>query len=301
MPFNPGIAKTTGCQQGSEKDSAFNFGCEKTATFDFEPEVVTCPTLAEYTTVYNAFTNKPSEADCAIQEQLVTDLVTASLWDSKLDRRFIMAIHTNAGGEAQLEWIDPVNNLPLLNVNGCTFTAYEGFTGGTGYKYMDTQFTPDIDGVNYIEGNASINWYNRWAPGKQNGYAYGAARSVPSAYTYCRPSTTTNFYEGDIQYHFVNFANTDLRLGLNTNSNDNNEILHRVNKSTLYNNTFGTSRIDVYSFFIFCRNFNGAPNSYSTHQISEFVLGSSYSTADHDNEFTAFNDVYLTAYGKQVA
>jgi hypothetical protein len=101
----------------------------------------------EYKAVYNQFTNKPSAADAVIQNAKMLAIVAGGRY-VKSERHWEFSVHTNAGGEAQLDWIDPVNHLPVTNVNGCAWDAYNGFTGNSaGSKYLRSNFTPSVNGV----------------------------------------------------------------------------------------------------------------------------------------------------------
>jgi hypothetical protein len=102
---------------------------------------------AEYLAVYNAFPNKPSAADAVIQNAKMLAIVASGRY-AKGERHWEFSAHSNSAGESQLDWIDPVNHLPVTNVNGCAWDAYNGFTGNNaGSKYLRSNFIPSVDGT----------------------------------------------------------------------------------------------------------------------------------------------------------
>jgi hypothetical protein len=155
-----------------------------------------CP---EYLAVYNAFTNKPSAADAVIQNAKMLAIVAGGRY-AKSERHWEFSVHTNTAGEAQLDWIDPVNHLPVTNVNGCAWDAYNGFTGqNAGGKCIRTNFIPSVNGIminkdnmcliigsgtdyaSGIESNTIVGAYSGVTPG--SGFSISPHSSGNTAYT----------------------------------------------------------------------------------------------------------------------
>jgi len=91
---------------------------------------------SQYQAVYDAMTNKPPAATAAKQNTFVQSLVDGGVW-ADLDLLYFLAQHTNAGGEALLNIINPAANTAVIN-GSPTFTADEGFTGtGLGGDFID--------------------------------------------------------------------------------------------------------------------------------------------------------------------
>ena len=80
-----------------------------------------CP---EYQAVYDAFTTKPSAALASLQDIMVRALIDCGAW-ALLDVFYNYAVHTNAAGEALINWKLP-GTFDATAFNAPTFTALEG-------------------------------------------------------------------------------------------------------------------------------------------------------------------------------
>ena len=111
-------------------------------------ESVTPPyfTLLNYATAQGY--SLPSAGQQVVQQQLISDLQSAGIWD-KLDALYIMA---NDGSRefGRLNWVSPstfeLSELP----SAPTFTLNEGFSGGNG---LDTGITLDTDTTHFSTTN----------------------------------------------------------------------------------------------------------------------------------------------------
>ncbi|QMP88452.1 putative YapH protein [Flavobacterium phage vB_FspP_elemoC_3-9B] len=115
---------------------------------------------SDYQAVLNYATTQgytlPSASQQIIQNQLVIDLKAGGIWN-KLDVLYIFA--NDGGGDfGTLNWKSPLANQATL-INTPTFTTNEGFIGNGTSSYIDTNFTPSTDGVNYQLDNASRYFY----------------------------------------------------------------------------------------------------------------------------------------------
>lgn len=86
---------------------------------------------------------------------LVTALKGAGCW-AKLDELWIMAAHDAQA--ARLGWKRYKN---LTAVNSPTFTVDQGFAGNGTTSYLDTNFVPSTNGVQYTLNDASFGVYSR--------------------------------------------------------------------------------------------------------------------------------------------
>lgn len=108
---------------------------------------------AEYQAVYDAMTNKPSAADGTIQDTLMRVFVDSGVF-AKAEFLDIFSVHTNAGGEAQINWHNPGTFDPVL-VNNPGFVAYQGFTGNqAGGQYVRLNYDPSVDAIAASQDNA---------------------------------------------------------------------------------------------------------------------------------------------------
>jgi hypothetical protein len=92
----------------------------------------------------------PSASQQLLQNQLVVDLKDGGIW-SKLDTFAVFATD-GSSGFALIDWI---RLLQYTAVNSPTFTTNQGFMGNGTSSYIDTNFTPSTQGVNYTLDNAS--------------------------------------------------------------------------------------------------------------------------------------------------
>lgn len=106
-------------------------------------------------TLKAAMKNVPSNAYAVAADTFIKALVTGGVW-SKLDRLFVFAAETNAGGEALLDWIHPFGTGAVL-VGTPAFTAFTGFKAdGTTSHYINTRFNAQTVNGNYQRNSASI-------------------------------------------------------------------------------------------------------------------------------------------------
>jgi hypothetical protein len=93
---------------------------------------------------------KPSAAQQIKQNKLVLDLKAAGVW-SKLDTFAVFA----TDGNNNFALIDWKRLSQYTAINSPTFTTNEGFTGNGTSSYIDTNFIPSTNGVNFTLNNAS--------------------------------------------------------------------------------------------------------------------------------------------------
>ena len=98
----------------------------------------------------------PSASQQTLQNTLITDLKTAGVWD-KLDLFYVFATDGDSD-YATLNWKSPAS-FQTTKVNSPTFTANQGFKGDSSSAYIDTNFNPSTNGVNYQLTEASRGFY----------------------------------------------------------------------------------------------------------------------------------------------
>lgn len=114
--------------------------------------------ILDYATT-NGYT-LPSETQRLKQNQLLIDLKTAGVWN-KLDTFANFA----TDGSAQFALIDWKRLTQYTAVLSPTFTTNEGFMGNGTSSYIDTNFNPVTQGINYTQNNASRYLYMFLASG----------------------------------------------------------------------------------------------------------------------------------------
>jgi hypothetical protein len=96
----------------------------------------------------------PSAGQQTLQNQLVVDLKDGGIW-SKLDTFANFA----TDGDSDFALIDWIRLTDYTAVNSPTFTTDEGFQGDATSSYIDTNFNPFINGVNFTLNDASVYLY----------------------------------------------------------------------------------------------------------------------------------------------
>lgn len=91
----------------------------------------------------------PSASQQILQNQLMVDLKSGGIW-SKLDTFAVFA----TDGNSDFALIDWKRLTQYTAVNSPTFTTNQGFQGNGTSSYIDTNFNPRTQGVNYTQDNA---------------------------------------------------------------------------------------------------------------------------------------------------
>ena len=112
----------------------------------------------EYQAVYDAYDTKPDAADAAIDNTMIAGWVSDGVW-SKIDGIWIFANHI-IGADSLRNWKDPSGTLATA-YNSPAFDQWEGWTGNGSNAYIDLNWIPSVNGVNYTQNSASMGGYIR--------------------------------------------------------------------------------------------------------------------------------------------
>ncbi|GAH87025.1 unnamed protein product, partial [marine sediment metagenome] len=96
---------------------------------------------------------KPDSIRLKLIDNLVEGLISDGIWP-KLDCLWNMACHTNNTGEAQINWINP-GTFDFTLINNPAFEIDRGFTGNGVNQYINNQYNPSIDSINYSLNDAA--------------------------------------------------------------------------------------------------------------------------------------------------
>lgn len=199
--------------------SFFGFQFANSGGGGFDPDyqaVINYATLQGYTL--------PSASQQLLQNQLVVDLKAGGVWN-KLDTLGVLA----TDGNSDFALIDWIRLTQYTAINSPTFSANGGFTGNGTSSYIDTNFNPATQGVNYTLNNAS-RFY--WVDNNVTGICEGillATRNDSRLSTSgqqrinqgtSQMSFTTAFNK--VGLHAINrFSSADINIFINTTSNPN--------------------------------------------------------------------------------
>jgi hypothetical protein len=101
--------------------------------------------------IFAAFSIAPTLARRAVINAYVVGLKADGIWPL-LDILYLMAAADSQAGT--INWKSP-GAFGLIGVNSPSFTADRGYTGNGTSSRLRTQYTPSINGVNYVQDNAS--------------------------------------------------------------------------------------------------------------------------------------------------
>jgi hypothetical protein len=191
----------------------------------------------------------PSAGQQILQNQLVVDLKDAGVW-SKLDTFAVFANDVNISNPipnpysnafALVDW----KRLSLYTaVNSPTFTVNQGFTGNGTSSYINTNFNPTINGINYKLNNASFGGYkdsvtasSSWVFGTLSGN-----NNIRNTNNANHRINSTNTLSASVNFGIVNF------IGLNRTSMTN---VQPLTNQTVGNLTQTSTAMPDENLFIF--------------------------------------------------
>ncbi len=240
---------------------------------------------------------RPSYAQCALQDALVSDLKDAGVW-SKLDLLYVFATDGDSDF-ACINWKDP-NNFECTEVNSPTFTTNKGFESDGSSAYLDTNWSLANDSDNYQQDDAGIfigvtdqsnisqsqNRYTGVIGTNYNGIRVddnsqsGNNRSWVNSTSDQRPSYDTKVN------NTIYFAN---RTATTSTNSRNTDLATPYTNSYTGNRTSSTLLSNNQTFFASSGSYASAGNRIG---ISGF--GSNFSSSEMDDIETAWYTNYYT-------
>lgn len=224
----------------------------------------------------------PSASQQTLQNQLVVDLKAAGVW-SKLDTFAVFA----TDGDSDFALIDWINLSQYTAVNSPTFTSNQGFQGDGTSSYIDSNYNPTLNGVNYTLTDFSFGWYmNQYDTSASNQECAFGTTASGLGWNWVRYATKRFYYTGT---SFNAYSN--LTIGSNQFI-----VANRSGTSlNLYNNGSLTDTSSVASAGIpnsaFCAFINFTNNSYSDSELSLVYAGGDLSSEQSD-----FNTAWYNYY-----
>ena len=220
---------------------------------------------ADYQAVLNYATSQgytlPSAGQQIIQNQLVSDLKAAGVW-AKLDVLYVFA---NDGGQdfATLNWKNPSAHQATL-VNSPVFTSNVGFTGNATNAYIDTNFNPATQGVNYTLNDAGRFGYYSARPTTGANFFEGNASGISTTRT-VNSTNTQQFINSGILNATVTFVEANPWRAINRTSSVDVVLFTSVNR---FDRTSTSTTVQSFNQFIM-RSGGG----YSAHTVNFYAMG----------------------------
>jgi hypothetical protein len=254
---------------------------------------------AEYQTIYDAFTFKPTSLVANAQDVLVDSLTTyGSNYLSRMDVLLVPATSYNDGGEALMWWNDVDST--ATNTTGTIWTALEGYTGDGLTDYINSYYNPD-DSVNFGRNDGTVGIYLRSNIVEDDAYVFGSYQAGVGTVGF-RPRKT-----GNLSAAWMNATTSLDGTNIITNSSGlfivTRTLPSGAGASKVYQNgvqidseTDASTGVPNSAMHILRRN--GA-SSYSANQFSIFFVMDGV-TDSEAAQLNRFFETYMDAIGKGV-
>jgi len=217
----------------------------------------------------------PSAAQKTKQNALIAALKTAGIWTG-LDVFYVYATDGDRNF-AKLNWVSP-SSYACTEVNTPTFTSNIGFNGNGTTSYLNSNWIPSTNGVNYTQNDASIGCYVN-TEGAENQIVFGCYG--PSGHTtYLIPRIiSTGLSQVLINFitPAINPADSPLlakKFWHLKRTASNSFRLYYDGTATANQTNASTARADA-AVFIGARNANGTADFPTAKQIGCFFAGAS--------------------------
>ena len=251
----------------------------------------------EYQTVRDSWTILPDATVSIQQDLMVRSWIASGFWATR-DILYVLAGHTNDNGESLTNWITPGTHDAVIVLNGGTmnFTAFEGFQSDDG-AYIDTNYNPSTEGVNYTLNSSSIGIYTRTGTDtdtSEMGAHPGVGGDITSIST-SRTTTNARIY--------INSASAVEKPGgdgyVIGNRPDDSNIQTYRNGSLTGTTAVNSVIVSTINFFILARNLVGNPFESSQKQVSIAHAGGALTPTQIAADTDAF-ETYMDSNGKGV-
>lgn len=224
---------------------------------------------------------------------LVTSLKTAGVW-TLLDELWIMAAHDAQA--ARLGWKRYKN---LTAVNSPTFTTDRGYAGIAFSAYLNTNFVPSTDGVQFTQNDASLGVYSR-TDGYQSNFEAGVSDGT-NRISIMLGNTTSEVGRVQLNQSLNSEVGrlttpTGLLVIRRTGAAANGALQNGVIVKT---QNLASSGLPTKTLFIAAFNNNGSATGQNTRQFAAAFVGAAMSEAQQLSLYNAIQ-TYMTAVGAQV-
>lgn len=235
----------------------------------------------------------------ATRLELINDLVVQLKADgnwTKLDRLWIHT--TEAQDQAVVSLVNP-SSTKITEHNSPTWAPNVGYTGNGTNMYLDTNYNPNTDGINYILNDAMLGSYIRSNQLSDNAAVIGVtdASSYRSA-IYPRYTTNTFFSQlNTAAANLISYSNNN-SLGFfsvtRTASNLQTGYINGISKAT---NSGASTTVANYKINILSNSYAGTAAEFTLRTIGLSLIG-----AGTINQLKLYNAIqtFMTAIGANV-
>lgn len=251
---------------------------------------------SEAVAVFDAMTTKPSDARKTLINDLIEGLKTDGIW-AGLDCFWMMACHINDNGEAQINWKNP-GTFDCTNVHATAYEVDRGYTGDGANDYLNTNYNPSTDGINYSLDDASFGAYIRTNV-LENKADMGIAIVADNIILYSYHTTGPQTYIRINDNTYINVAQANsLGFYIVTRIANNNSLAYK-NKTNIADVVSNSTAIPNSEMFLFAYNNGTVASALSTKQIAAAFVGGGM-TQTNVNNFTDRLETFMDAIGAGV-
>ena len=246
----------------------------------------------QYQTVYDAFIVKPPADVAEDQDQMVRGMIADGDWQTK-DIFYITSAQSAA--DSLINWINPgTHDLTIVNLLAGNFTAYRGWTGNGVNGYLNTNYNPNTDGVNYLLDSASFGVYVRTDVEElRTDIGIQSAGTV----SFLSPRRAIDVMECRINDNVqLISANTDSRGFYVVSRTGANARAVYKNRISMGNDAQVSIAIPNEDVYVLCRNNAGVSVDFSTKQIAAAFAGGGQ-TQTNVNNFTDRLETFMDSIG----
>lgn len=215
----------------------------------------------------------PSASVQTKQNTLLTSMKANGVW-AKLDVFYVFA-QDGGSSFATLNWKNPAANQAAL-VSSPTFVSNGGFTGNGTSSYIDTNFNPATQGVQYTQNNASRYFFT---------HAIGTGRFDGNT------SGTNSMFLGVSASQRINAGSNTATPPIDFTSAVNTKSLHRTSSTavTAYNSTTAQTIVQISAAMTSATQWilRSSTNS-STNTCAAYAMGASM-ISEHTNFINTWN------------
>jgi hypothetical protein len=230
--------------------------------------------------LFNRMTVQPSADEKSVYSRMFDRLQASSIQDS-LDAMWLTSVH-----DQQAANLNIFNNNHTLTNNGASWMAYFGYTGNGTSAYLNTNYNPTQDGINYELNSASFGFA---LDSLTTGVSQGFGVSDGIVHTFIYPSVS-------------NVTSTRLNSGTNTNvSNTDIEHIFTINRlssstqqiyidDVFFNGNVTSTNMPNLDVYLLAINDDGVSTVHSDNNLNSAFIGGQLNAAQIDSLVDIIND-----------
>jgi len=222
---------------------------------------------AEAQLYFNNLSQQPSLSNKIAYNTFFETLVADGNY-AELDRLWIFASEYKSNALVSL--INPTSN-PCTLFGSPVWSQYGGISGNGTSSYVNLNFTPSVDGVNYSLNDCSAGWYNRTAG--QIALPMAGVQTTSKCLSYVKYTDGKCYYAINSKTE-TNFVQADELALQSIRRTASNAIAYFVRGSSVSTNTTASTSLPTASLLVGATMVNNVPAFFTTRQCAACFIGS---------------------------